>query len=94
MARSPVVSRAARLAALMQSAQADLRQSVELLAETQQTLTVLADEIRPDAEGLKQSAIGVQAAAIRSAIHAQGMRAASERLAVVSQLMADEGGAQ
>lgn len=86
-------TRSARLAALMQSAQGDLKQSVELLQETQNALTVWADELTPDAENLRHVAIGVQAEGIRTAIHALSIRAASERLAIVSQLLADEGGA-
>jgi hypothetical protein len=94
MARQKTIPRAARCAQLMQSAQAELKQSVELLGDTQKALVIWADELTPDVENLKQTAIGVQAEAIRTAIHALSMRAAAERLAVVAQLLADEGGAK
>jgi len=92
MAPSRKLTRAARFAAIMQTVQADLAQSVALLQDTEKALSVWAAELSPDVEGLRQAAIGLQSEGIRTAIHAQGIRAAAERLSIVSQFMADEGG--
>ncbi len=94
MARRKTIPRAARFAQLMQSAQSELKLAVELLGDTQKALTIWAAELSPDVENLKQTAIGVQAEAIRTALHAQSMRAVAERLSVVSQLLTDEGGSK
>ncbi|MET0792177.1 MAG: hypothetical protein ABW061_11705 [Polyangiaceae bacterium] len=77
----------------MSSACADIRQSAEQFGETQRSLVIWADELTPEIENLKQSAIGLQAEAVRAAMYAQSLRAASERLSIVSQLLTDEGGA-
>lgn len=89
-----VSQRAARKAALMLDSQRDLRVAAELLGEAKRAIEIWADELSPDPENLRQSAIGTQAEAVRVCMSALTVRGASERLNVVAQLVADEGGAQ
>lgn len=87
-------ARAARKVALMIDSQRDLRVAAELLGEAKRAIEIWASELTTDPENLRQSAIGTQAEAVRVAMSALTVRGASERLNVVAQLVADEGGAQ
>jgi hypothetical protein len=93
MAIDSIAQRSARKVALMIAAKGDIEQAARSLDEVRAALTIWADELSTDAENLRQSAIGVQAEAIRATMSGLTMRAASERLNVVAQLIADEGGA-
>ena len=86
-------ARAARKAALMLDSQRDLRVAAELLGEAKRAIEIWADELTADHENLRQSAIGTQAEAVRVAMSGLTVRAASERLNVMAQLVADEAGA-
>jgi hypothetical protein len=98
MAPGKSVSKTARIVALGIAAKGDLEIAVRTLDESRAALQIWADELSIDPENAHQSAVGVQAEAIRLAMSALSVRAASERLAVVSQLAADatgpKGGAQ
>ena len=84
------VSKTARKVALMIQAKGDIEQAVKSLDEVRSALAQWAVELSTDAENLRQTSVGVQAEAIRAAMSALTVRAASERLNVVAQLMADE----
>jgi len=87
------VSKTARIVALGIAAKGDLEIAVQALDESRSALQRWADELRIDPENAHQSAVGIQAEAIRLAMSALTVRAASERLEVVSQLAADAAGA-
>ena len=87
-------ARAARKVALLIEAKRDLDVAAELLGEAKRAIEIWASELTTDPENLRQSAIGTQAEAVRVAMSALTVRGASERLNVVAQLVADEGGAQ
>ncbi|MEI9936685.1 MAG: hypothetical protein WDO69_05625 [Pseudomonadota bacterium] len=87
-------ARAARKVALMIEAKRDLDVAAELLGEAKRAIEIWASELTTDAENLRQTAIGTQAEAVRLCMSALTVRGASERLNVVAQLVADEGGAQ
>ncbi|MEO7035596.1 MAG: hypothetical protein ABI548_16850 [Polyangiaceae bacterium] len=86
-------ARTARKVALMIEAKRDLEIAAELLGEAKRAIEIWASELSTDAENLRQSAIGTQAEAVRVCMSALTVRGASERLNVVAQLVADEGGA-
>jgi hypothetical protein len=88
MARK-TVQNTARIVALGIAAKADLEMAVRTLDESRAALQVWADELSIDPENARQSAVGVQAEAIRIAMCGLTVRAASERLAIVSQLALD-----
>jgi hypothetical protein len=92
MAPGKSVSKTARIVALGIAAKGDLEIAVRTLDESRAALQTWADELSIDPENAHQSAVGVQAEAIRLAMSALSVRAASERLAVVAQLAADAGG--
>ena len=92
MASSKTITRAARLVTLTSGAQTELRHSAEQFIATARVLNQYADELTPEIENLKQSAIGAQAEAVRACMYALSTRAASDRLAIVAMLLADEGG--
>jgi hypothetical protein len=83
------VSKTTRTVALAIQAKGDIEQAATALGEIQKALTLWADELSTDPENLHQSAVGVQAEAMRAAMSALTIRAASERLAVVAQLAKD-----
>ena len=89
MAPKTIVSRTARIVALGISAKTEIETAVQMLDETRAALARWADELTIEPENAHQSAVGVQAEAIRLAMSALSVRAASERLAVVAQLAAD-----
>ncbi len=89
MASTRSVPKTARIVALGIAAKGDLEIAVRTLDESRAALQVWADELSIDPENAHQSAVGVQAEAIRLAMSALSVRAASERLAVVAQLAAD-----
>ncbi|MEO7036913.1 MAG: hypothetical protein ABI548_23390 [Polyangiaceae bacterium] len=94
MAPGKSVSKTARIVALGIAAKGDLEIAVRMLDESRAALQIWADELSIDSENAHQSAVGVQAEAIRLAMSALTVRAASERLAVVAQLAVDaKGGA-
>lgn len=88
MAKSKV-HQTTRTVALAIQAKGDIEQAAASLGEIQRALTLWADELSTDPENLHQSAVGVQAEAMRCAMSGLTIRAASERLAIVSQLAAD-----
>ena len=92
MAKKTVSQQTARIVALGIAAKGELETAVRTLDESRAALQVWADELTIDAENAHQSAVGVQAEAIRLAMSALSVRAASERLAVVSQLATDATG--
>jgi hypothetical protein len=94
MASSKSVTRAARLVALTSGAQTELRHSAEQFSATALVLNQYANELTPDVENLRQTAIGAQAEAVRASMYALATRAAADTLAIVAVLLADEGGAQ
>jgi len=95
MAPGKSVSKTARIVALGIAAKGDLETAVRTLAESGAALARWADELSIDPENAHQSAVGVQAEAIRIAMSALTVRAASERLETVAQLAADAmGGAK
>jgi hypothetical protein len=89
MARSKSVSKTARIVALGIAAKGDLELACRTLDESRAALQVWANELSIDPENAHQSAVGVQAEAIRLAISALTVRATAERLAVVAQLAKD-----
>jgi hypothetical protein len=91
MASSRSVTRSARVVALGIAAKGELETAVRTLEESRAALTRWADELTIDPENARQSAVGVQAEAIRLAMSALSVRAASERLAIVAQLATDAG---
>ena len=90
--KSTIAQRTARIVALGIAAKGDLESAVVALDESRAALQLWADELTIDPENAHQSAVGVQAEAIRLAMSALTVRAASERLAVVSQLATDATG--
>lgn len=92
MAKQTISQRTARIVALGIAAKGDLEIAVRTLDESRAALQLWADELTIDAENAHQSAVGVQAEAIRLAMSALTVRAASERLAVVAQLATDATG--
>ena len=93
MAHGKSVSRAARLVALTSGAQTELRHCAEQFSATALALNQYANELTPEIENLRQTAIGAQAEAVRACMYALSSRAAAERLAIVALLLTDEGGA-
>jgi hypothetical protein len=91
MANGKSVSKTARIVALGIASKGDLEIAARSLTEIRDALTRWADELTIDPENAHQSAVGIQAEAIRLAVTALTVRAASERLAVVAQLAADAG---
>ena len=85
------LTKAARVVALGISAKSELETAVRTLDESRAALTQWAAELKIDPENAHQCAVGVQAEAIRIAMSALSVRAASERLAIVAQLAADAG---
>ena len=83
------VSKSARIVALGIAAKGDLEIAVRMLDESRAALQIWADELTIDPENAHQSAVGVQAEAIRIVMSGLTVRAASERLAVVAQLATD-----
>lgn len=83
------VSKTDRIVALGLAAKGDLELAARTLDESRAALERWADELTIDAENAHQSAVGVQAEAIRLVMSAFTVRAASERLAVVAQLAKD-----
>ena len=86
MAPGKSVSKAERIVALGFAAKGDLEVVVTTLGEIQRALACWAEELSIEPENAHQSAVGVQAEAIRLALSALAVRAASERLALASQL--------
>jgi len=83
-----------RAVALAAAARSDLELAARSLGEIQRALTLWADELTIDGENLHQTSVGAQAEAMRLAMAGLTVRAASERLQIVSQLAADtKGGA-
>jgi hypothetical protein len=94
MAKNTISQRAARTVALAIAAKGDIELAATTLDEIRAALTRWADELTVDPENLHQTAVGVQAEAMRAAMSGLTIRAASERLAIVSRLAADaKGGA-
>ncbi len=91
IAPGKIVSKSARVVALGISAKSELETAVRTLDESRAALQIWADELSIEPENAHQSAVGVQAEAIRLTMAALSVRAASERLAVVSQLATDLG---
>jgi hypothetical protein len=83
------ILRTERTIALALAAKADLELAARSLGEIQRSLTLWADELSTDPENLHQSAVGTQAEAIRAAMSALTIRAASNRLEVLAQLAKD-----
>jgi hypothetical protein len=83
------VHQTTRTVALAIAAKGDIEAAATALGEIQRALTLWADELSTDPESLHQSAVGVQAEAMRCTMSGLTIRAASERLAIVSQLAAD-----
>jgi hypothetical protein len=79
--------------ALMIEAKRQLEIAAELLGESKAAIEVWAAELTTNHENLLQSAIGTGAESVRASMSALAIRGASERLNVVAQLVADEGGA-
>ena len=94
MAHGKSVSKTARIVALGIAAKGDIEIAARTLDESRAALTRWADELTIDPENAHQSSVGVQAEAIRIVMSALSVRAASERLAVVAQLVADLTGAK
>jgi len=95
MAPGKSVPKTARIVALGIAAKGDLELAARSLDEIRGALRRWADELTIDPELAHQSAVGVQAEAIRLAMSALSVRAASERLEIVSQLAQDAiGGAK
>jgi len=90
--KKTVAQQATRIVALGIAAKGELEIAVRTLDESRAALQIWADELSIDPENAHQSAIGVQAEAIRLAMSALSVRAASERLAVVAQLATDATG--
>jgi hypothetical protein len=94
MAAKKVSQKTTRTVALAIAAKGDIEAAATALGEIQRALTLWASELTTDPESLHQSAVGVQAEAMRAAMSALTVRAASERLQVMSQLaQAGKGGA-
>ena len=89
MVRTSSVTKTARIVALGLAAKSDLEIAVRLLGESRAALEGWADALTIDADNAQQSAVGVQAEALRIVMCGMTVRAASERLAVVAQLAAD-----
>jgi hypothetical protein len=88
------LTQATRTVALGIAAKGEIELACRTLDETRKTLQLYADELSVDPENAHQSAVGIQAEAIRVAVTGLSLRAASERLAIVSQLASDtKGGA-
>lgn len=83
------VSKTARIVALGIAAKGDLEIAARLLDESRGALERWADELTIEPENAHQSAVGVQAEAIRVVMTGLTVRAAAERLAVVAQLATD-----
>jgi len=92
MAPTRSVTRTARVVALGIAAKSEIELAARTLTESTAALTQWAAELKIDPENAHQSAVGVQAEAIRIAMSALSVRAASERLAIVAQLAADAAG--
>ncbi len=92
--RTRSVSKTARIVALGIAAKGDIELAAATIDEIRKSLTIWADELSIDPENAHQSAVGVQAEAMRLAMSALTVRAASVRLAIVAQLAKDaaEGG--
>jgi hypothetical protein len=80
-----------KIVALGIAAKGDLETAVRTLDESRAALQQWAQELTIDPENAHQSAVGVQAEAIRVAMVGLTVRAASERLAIVAQLVTDAG---
>jgi len=91
MARSKNLSKTARIVALGVAAKGEIELAVRTLDEIRVSLTLWADELSIEPENAHQSAVGVQAEAMRLSMAGLSVRAASERLAIVAQLAADAG---
>jgi hypothetical protein len=94
MAPGKSVSKTARIVALGIAAKGDLEIAVRTLDESRAALQIWAEELSIDPENAHQSAVGVQAEAIRLAMSAMTVRATAERLAIIAQLAADATGAK
>jgi hypothetical protein len=92
MAPKTSVSKTARIVALGIAAKGDLELACRTLEESRKALQLWADELSIEPENAHQSAVGVQAEAIRLAVTALSVRAASASLAIVAQLGADAAG--
>jgi len=92
MASKKTIAKTARIVALGIAAKGDLEIAVRTLDESRAALQRWADELTIDPENAHQSAVGVQAEAIRIVMCGMTVRAASERLSVVAQLAADATG--
>ena len=86
------ILRTERTLALALAAKSDLELAARSLGEIQKSLTLWADELSIDPENLHQSAVGAQAEAIRIVMSGLTVRAASDRLEVLSQLAKDRAG--
>jgi len=91
MATRRSVPKVERIVALGIAAKGDLELAVRTLEESRAALERWADELTVDAENAHQSAVGVQAEAIRVIMCGLSIRAAAERLAVVAQLASERG---
>jgi hypothetical protein len=89
MAPKSRVPNSSRIVALGIAAKGDIELAAATLDDIRGALVRWADELSIDPENAHQSSVGVQAEAIRLAMSALTVRAASERLAVVSQLARD-----
>ena len=91
MASRKILSTKTRVVALGVAAKGEIELAARTLDESRAALTRWADELSIDPENARQTAIGVQAEAIRITMSALAVRAASERLAIVAQLATDAG---
>ena len=94
LAHGKSVPKSSRAVALAIAAKGDLEIAARSLDEIRASLTRWADELTVEADNLHQTAVGVQAEAIRIAVTGLTVRAASERLEVVSHLVSDMAGAK
>lgn len=85
------VPNTSRIVALGIAAKGDLELACRTLDESRKALQLWADELTVEPENAHQSAVGVQAEAIRLTMAGLSVRAASERLAIVAQLATDAG---
>ena len=83
---------AARIVALGIAAKGDLETAVRTLEDSRTALQRWAEELTIEPENAHQSAVGVQAEAIRIAMSGLTVRAASERLSLVATLAKDAAG--
>lgn len=86
------VSKVSRVVALAIEAKTTLETAHEALGEIRGAIGVWADELTVDPENAHQSAVGLQAEAVRIVVAGLAVRAAAERMAIVAQLAQDATG--